>query len=761
MVQLTPGQHLALDQLAEIADRSGGALEIRGEVEEVEGEAYVRVRLSLETAGYRTGAGFGFRDRERLVLLIYDDFPFKKPELYFNHTRFAGQPHIQWGTYICLYQSPEAEYQPADGMFGFFERVDIWMAAAGDGTLDPEDAPLHPPVAYATSATRFIVKADTPPDDLDEPLWIGRAELKKVRNNRFDIIGWTALDDWAGDAAGPIAATILLKQPLTTEYPIKVYDLIKLVQKAGLPFSLLYRFLRLFSLYTPEGEPGYFVLGAPMRRKAAGEPLRPHLTVWEIAPEPLAALRAVVNSHDEDEAAHDEAIAWLASAAITWCTVMEDRPEIVHRRDGDALAATFTGKRVLLLGCGAIGSAVAEAVVRAGAASLCLADKAVVKTGVLVRQRYTDADIGLAKANALKVHLDALGLQCAITAEVRDLADGVLSHFAPDAWDLVIDATASTAVHHRLERELAEAPLPIPLISMAVSAAASHGSVAVKMPGYRAGPIQIARQAKIKAFARDAAHPLVKAFWPAWDEIKVFQPEPGCSAPTFIGSAADIDYHSAGLLNVGLLRVKSLPADQASMDLVSAPWMEGDAGERSRLSYVFAGHAPQRERRYGYTILRSEAAKRGMAEEMRRIARKRSNKVETGGLMFGEADDSHRVIFIDSVSGPPADSKASAEQFLCGTAGTKEMAAFKAKQSGGSSRFIGIWHTHPVSPGRPSGDDLAAMIELLHLQDATPRQVVMLIVGFAATNPGENYYLFRRNEFRLIGAEEVLAGGDT
>lgn len=721
-----------------------------GEPEEEADGTYIRVRLSLATAGYRKEGGFAFRDRERLTLILYPDFPFERPDLYFTHTRFIGQPHVQWGFSICLYQAPEAEYRPADGLFGFFERVDTWMEAAGSGQLDPDDAPLHPPVAYTSSPTRMVIKADTPAVDDDAPLWLGRADLKKVRDNRYDVIGWTELGAWDGDPDHPIAAAILLKQPLATEYPSKVWDLFKLVEKAGLSFGLLYSFLRLFSLYTPDGEPGRFVFGAPMRRKATGEPLKPHLTVWEIAPEPLAALRALTASKNEDDASRDKVIKWLAEASIVWCPVMEDRPEIVNRRDGGAPTADLTGKRVLLLGAGALGSALAETIVRAGAASLRIVDRSAVKPGILVRQRYADADIGLAKATTLKRHLEALGLPCAITADVRDLANAALSPFDQAEWDIVIDATASVPVHHRIERDLAEKPLAIPMLSLAVSAAASHGSVAVKMPGYAGGPLRIARQAKLEAFARDADHSLVKAFWPELDTIKPFQPEPGCSAPTFVGSAADIDHHAAGLLNVGLLRLRTLAQDAASMDLISAPWLEGESKERPRLGYVFPSNAERRERRHGYTVLLAEAASKGMSAELKRIAQTRSDKVETGGLIFGEIDDAHRTIWVDSVSGPPSDSKASAEQFLCGTAGTKDLAAFRSKSSGGSSRFVGIWHTHPISRGSPSEDDLTAMVELLHFQEATPRQVVMLIVGFAATSPAENYYLFRRNEFQLI-----------
>jgi len=751
MPELTRGQQLALFQLADIVANSNGALEILELAADSKSSGYIWVRLSLETKSYRTGNGLAFRDRERISLHLHPDFPFKKPDIYFTHKRFIGTPHVQWGASICLYQSAETEYDPSDGMFGFFDRVEEWMRAAGKGELDPDDAPLHPPVAYTGSSTKFVIRANAPTEIADDPIWIGRADLRKVRDDRFDLVGWTKLDDWGdADPGHPIAAAILFDKPLATEFPTKVNDLIELVENAGLSFGLLYSLLKVFSLVGPEEEPAYFVLGAPMRRKAAGEPLRPHLTVWEIGPDTLKSLRAMVQSKGADEAARDDLVGWMVKAGVRWCDVLEDRPEIVNRRDGESLLAALSGKRVLLFGCGALGSAVAEMVLRAGAAKLHLVDYGIVKPGILVRQRYSDSDIGSGKADALQAHLQAIGLECTVTADRGNLANEALSRFNIDEWDLVIDATASASVTHRIEEELKAKSLPIPMLSMSVSAAAENGSVLVKMPQYSEGPHHIARQAKLEAFARDAGHALVKAFWPERETVKVFQPEPGCSAPTFTGSAADIDHHAAGLLNLGLSRIESLEPATASLDLVAAPWLRANDSKRHRLSYTLSGYVRHGEQRHSYDVLRSVVAARDMAAELNRIARTRSSKVETGGLIFGEIDDAHRVIWVDSVSGPPPDSTASETQFLCGTAGTKELNAFKSAASGKSSRFIGIWHTHPISRGRPSQDDLHAMLELLHFQEFPPRQVVMLIVGYSATTREENYYIYHRNEFFLI-----------
>src|SRR3546814_5640541 len=82
---------------------------------------------------------------------------------------------------ICLYQSTETEWTPADGLFGFFDRVDKWFSAAGRGELDPLDAPLHPPVAYTTSDTNFVIAINAPKLVEGMPHWLGSADLQKVR----------------------------------------------------------------------------------------------------------------------------------------------------------------------------------------------------------------------------------------------------------------------------------------------------------------------------------------------------------------------------------------------------------------------------------------------------------------------------------------------------------------------------------------------------------------------------------------------------
>jgi len=756
-VKLTDGQHLALTQLEEISFFSRGDLEVIGDPLQADGESSIDVQLSLATRSYRVGGGLSFRDRERLTISISADFPFSPPSLYFRKPDYLGAPHVQWGRSICLYQSVESEWRPFDGLYGFFERVHEWFTAAGAGTLDPDDAPLHPPVAYTASRHKFVMKVDAPePGNI---FWIGRAEFARVRADRSDLLGWTALSDWddVEPKGNEIVAAVLLAQPFPLEYPSKLDDLWRALRDVGVPLAFLVKLLRLVALMAADGTPAHVVLGAPMRRKAGGEPLRQHLTVWEIEAEALIALRALAHAGGEDQAALDAVVNWMTTASVKWCPVFEDRPEIVERRDTKSLAQGVRGRRILLFGCGALGSAVAEQLVRAGAAAIELVDKDYVKPGVLVRQRFADRDIVAAKAAALRDRLDALGLPCMLTSTIANLRDSALSRYDLSQWDLVIDATASARVGSCIERELANLSVAPPILCLSVSAAAQHGAVMTRMSRFAGGPVRLARQAKLAAFAGDADHPAIRAFWPEAGSQKPFQPEPGCSEPTFVGSAIDIDFHAAGLLNLGLARLSSLGPAKASFDVLSAPWV--DMLRPNLLRYEFSSPRRLVEKRYRYSVLQSPIAKKGIDAEIARLARNRSPEIETGGLMFGEIDDAHRHIWIDSVSGPPADSEASADKFLCGTAGTVELAECKKRLTGGSSRFVGIWHTHPVSRGQPSNDDLNAMLELLHLQPFPPRQVVMLIIGFAASRPQFNYYMYHRGDFRLIEAGDMTIVG--
>ena len=147
----------------------------------------------------------------------------------------------------------------------------------------------------------------------------------------------------------------------------------------------------------------------------------------------------------------------------------------------------------------------------------------------------------------------------------------------------------------------------------------------------------------------------------------------------------------------------------------------------------------------------SPNAEKTIKAEIAFNARTKTSQYETGGILLGEIDDSLSSIYIDAATSAPPDSVKSPESFLCGVKGTFQQCKYHANKSGGSTHFVGVWHTHPISMPQPSKIDLRAMEQILHMQEKTPRHVIMLIIGQATLKPIWQFHLFRRSEFKNSG----------
>ncbi|WP_110928275.1 thiazole biosynthesis adenylyltransferase ThiF [Bacillus massiliglaciei] len=100
-------------------------------------------------------------------------------------------------------------------------------------------------------------------------------------------------------------------------------------------------------------------------------------------------------------------------------------------------------KHVLLVGAGALGSANAEAMVRAGIGKLTIIDRDYVEESNLQRQQlYTEQDVRdqLPKAEAAKRHLNEINQSVEVVAKVMDANPKNMDALTEGA-DLIIDAT--------------------------------------------------------------------------------------------------------------------------------------------------------------------------------------------------------------------------------------------------------------------------------------------------------------------------------
>ncbi len=727
------GYELAKEQLQDIAEASAGTVQIVEETTRSGG--FRQLDVSIRFDGLESvEAGLPVRAREPFRLLVPSTFPYEHPLVETPHRRFAGFPHVQWGLLPCLYQS-SAEWKPEEGMYGFITRLDSWIRDAARNNLDPDDAPLHPPVAYPTVARLVVPKVDTPP--VGSSTWIGFAELCK-RGRQTEIIGWKSFSE-----AHPqyFAPAILLHEPLPFEYPETVNALLNELQSQGINFGCFLLALGSLANHTATGMSLIVVLGTPMRRVAGGGRTLQHLAVWEISGDDADKLRAMqVASEGDDADARKEAITkvakWAVEAKVGWCVVREMRPEVTRRRDQRSPMAWFRGKRVAIWGCGAIGTHVAESVVRAGAAGVELVDNRCVAPGLLVRQGFEDADIGRRKVDALADRLKRIEPDLEIEALPDNLVQRIDNSDPISNVDLVIDCTASSAVRMKLEQTLCGVSVRSPIASMGVSHDASSAMATLSTSRHSGGSMDLIRRLKLEACRRTKLSSLLETFWPTTPVGERFQPEPGCSEPTFVGSDADLAGLSARMLNA-VARALSKPNDEET----GAGWIFEEQG--SIHSFSWPPDHTLEEKGRGHSIRVAPEAVREMRAWARRSARMAGPTVETGGLVFGELNEAAGVLWVTEVEGPPPDSDAADDHFTCGTEGMEEAADEKSRRFRGSVACVGSWHTHPTSKPSPSNVDIRAVAQLLAAPDSTRRTFVLLILSGSPDDPILGAHAFR------------------
>ena len=680
--------------------------------------------------------GLALEAREQFSVWIPPGFPFHRPEVWTPHTRFAGHPHVQWQRHLCLYQAPSTEWDPSDGMYGFLERLESWLANAARGELDPIGAPLHPPVTYAipgAARRAVVVRADTPPV-ITEP-WVGFAHLNVVSESRVDIVGWS---EWGTVAPPDAAAAVLLVEPLSFEFPSAVRALIDALSTRGVPLRRLLTVMMIAAVRNNDDQPVHVVVGAAMRGVRGSAALRQHLAVWSIDPIIAKALRLAVRAYLIDEEAGreigDEVVGvildWAEGAKVDWCRVMEERPEIVVRRDHEAPTRWFSGKTVSLWGCGALGGPTGEFLARAGVGKLILRDKGVVTPGLLIRQIFEDADIGKAKAVALADRLHRIRPGIQIEVHVKDVLDEPLdSADWTDGADVVIDTTACEAVLAKLElTRWTRRARVIPVASMAIGHRADRGLVLASRATHTGGIDDVCRRAKLEVLTRPGFRHYAEEFWPR-QRRPIFQPEPGCSEPTFVGGAADVVALAGIMLDHLALELSGATlSGTASASFVTLPHAQRSAADRP---VVFRWEPDQvsHDPHSGYEIRIAEPAWQEIVAWVERSRRVAGPAVETGGLLFGERDDAARVIWVSEVSGPPRDSEAAEDGFVCGVEGVSDLNAEKRHRTQDGVKAVGVWHAHPDGAPLPSPTDVRGMAAILDTSRAPSARSLLLIVG--------------------------------
>ena len=760
LAEATGNQKEALEELTFIEALSFNTLCVETESARMK-NGWLVVDAMLDCESFNTqhvAGGLMFNAWEGVQFEIPPEYPSKPPKLSVAHLRFTGYENVMHGGGICLFRSPDSEWDPAIGMAGFVrERVWEWFTKASRNEVEQQGGAFHMPVLFDLApAPGFIVHKALEPDV--EGIWLGYTRLKlKARRQiigvendvvRVGLIGWREdLDvSYSGEFSG---AALLLPERIGFYFPSNLDELFSSLESIGLDRMALIEHLGRAQRSGWRNAPLFFTVGVPMSQEAcSAEPRRHYLTTLYIPPE-LSVLFWKAGGGKKTHAARQEIISQASQHQLGVLYPREDRSQIATRRDSKKPVQWFQGRRVSVWGCGGLGAPAAIQSVRAGLDSIVLRDNGRVTPGVLVRQPYTDPDIDHLKVHALAHRLKEINPDLdviPIAGDVRsqDFGDGGWT----DGADLVINATASTPVRAFMDQCRSKGKVdPVPLATIAIGHHAERGFVRFLPPESDRDNVDLERSVKRKVASDPQLQHFADAFFPVPDSPRhePFYPEPGCSDSTFVGSSADMSVLSGVMINWVAQEIQKgqgtargfLCTQQGVLDPDGVACLTVDADNYD--TRVDVGTS--------YEVRCRSGIIEAMRTYIKEAEERNGPKAETGGPLFGDWDEARRIFWIDEADAAPQDSIEVVSGFTCGTEGLEERNSELEKASRGATGFIGTWHTHPTSPPDPSNRDLASLTDFFSRPERLPRRFLMLIVGEAATDPRFRPHVFMKADF--------------
>lgn len=537
-------QHL-LGDLKRLATQCPRDLCIMGRPE-VDPSGPAAIRISLHTAGIYHAEGGLVLGKDEEFLLILPPTTLIPPWVETPHTRFVGTPHVLEGSRLCIYLDAAREWDPEGGITSVLNRLWQWLTDAAANRFDANTALFHAVggVLHCTPNTPTIVVREPEPRGLASTGWLTprsshRLDLSKRPAGDHSLrLPVMSLSHSLPLGAGRTLADLLFRIDNTPHVGTPPTS-----PHSGLRSPAFLTALATSALRNPSGTCQYFVLAVPHPKPSASPPF---LLAGRLPVHGSDALRRaarITAPHQLSSLPAD-----VQEAALEWCYVSDERSAVTTRRDAQRPASTFYGTRVHVWGCGGIGAWAAELVARAGAAHITLSDVGTVTGGLLVRQNYTETDIGSVKSVALAQRLTSIRDDLTV-----DISAPPPSHVLLEAArqaDVIIDATVSVTAGRFLDLLAAIPGRKAVLAQMATdTTTASHGVLTISAPDTDQGPSAIDQatgQHVLAAVNLEPYHTLWTEPEPG-DEIR---PTRGCSVPTFHGSAADLAGIAAALVNL-------------------------------------------------------------------------------------------------------------------------------------------------------------------------------------------------------------------
>lgn len=357
---------------------------------------------------------------------------------------------------------------------------------------------------------------------------------------------------------------------------------------------------------------------------------------------------------------------------------------------------SFDNKKVLILGCGAIGSKIAYHLYRSGICNLTLCDNDIMSSHNVVRHALTHSGIFDYKVDMVKADLDRMFRfsKDIVTAIKEDIIQWLPKQELAN-FDLVIDATASASVLHTLSRLVEKHTIPV--VRFALS---DGGNVGLTYVNYDRNcnltDYYMCLVMNAAKHDEDLTEWMNKERTFNYDRVRVGE---GCHSNTMILSDDVISTHSgiasSIIRNIFNKQEKKNAAYLSFSNIEYIGQVFTTEYEMPNFISLSCENENSWKTRFPKTLF----------SEIRHIAKIAGHK-EIGGYLLGAVDIKHKTIFIlDNFESKS--SVGSNNQFKLSKDGWKEYYNQIQKWTCNNMMYIGDWHSHPIGSLYQSETDKA------------------------------------------------------
>lgn len=443
-------------------------------LDEREGAWTVPVRLEIENPSERVPA------TTEWVVLVDLGYPFGRIEFYpaasggitvtFQHQEPNVQTGSRWRTgKLCLDEpyrldlvaSSDDPVGNADARLAWYaKRALAWLTRAAGGDLVRDDDPFEIP---RYPARRENIQLAHDESHASYPAWAGRqktwGQIKWWRPAIDRTLVAARFLDRQGRLVRPTGVPIDERRIITSpvgvwwlwpdpivvrpwQSPLTWADLRRVGKDQGIDVD---RTLRKIAAEARGRGPVILMLGYPIPLKWGGPPVEIHWQAVELGSLDRSKPRHGFRSNEAGWWQNDLATTFRGDNLLSYAVTENWHPDRLQARGGFPM--DLCNLKVAIIGCGSLGSILAEILVRGGVRRLLLIDGGSLEIGNLVRHALSARDVGQNKAAALAEMLRTASPL--IDVEVYDemlppMPDDV--HDLIKDCDIVIDCTASAEV---------------------------------------------------------------------------------------------------------------------------------------------------------------------------------------------------------------------------------------------------------------------------------------------------------------------------